>query len=101
MRMGREYASFEMNQQQLAMFNFLRVWRFARLLNTYVAIEKQKQVALRKKLKLQTESTNDWKEKALLSENIAKVCNEEVKTLREALTIASRDVAAAMLGRQT
>jgi len=98
-RVGRKYASFEMNQQQLAIFNFLRVWRFARLLNSYVAIEKQKQLALRKKLKLQTESTSDWKKKALLSEDIAKLCNEEVETLREALTIASKDVAAAMLGQ--
>ena len=34
-----------------------------------------------------------------MSEDIAKVCNEEVKTLREALRIASVDVAAAMLGK--
>ena len=55
--------------------------------------------ALRQKLKSQIESTNGWKEQALLSEDVAKVCNEEVKTLREALKIAAHDVAAAMLGK--
>mmetsp|Transcript_18824 Transcript_18824/g.30842 ORF Transcript_18824/g.30842 Transcript_18824/m.30842 type:complete len:267 (-) Transcript_18824:420-1220(-) len=100
MRLGTEYTSlFEMNQQHLALLNFLRCWRFARLLNSLVATEKQKCTALKRKLKSQFESTNDWKERALLSEDIAKVCNEEVKTLREALIIASVDVAAAMLGK--
>lgn len=95
LRLARGYASFEMNQQHLFLLNFLKVWRFARLLNSYISIEKQKHTILRKKLKLQIESTNDWKEKALLSEDL----DEEVKTLREALKMASQDVAAAMLGK--
>ena len=100
MRLGREYSSlFEMKQQHLVLLNFLKVWRFARLLNSFIAIEKQKCIALRQKLKSQIESTNGWKEQALLSEDVAKVCNEEVKTLREALKIAAHDVAAAMLGK--
>lgn len=100
MRLGREYSSsFEMNHQHLVLLNFLKVWRFARLLNSFIAIEKQKCIALRQKLKSQIESTNGWKEQALLSEDVAKVCNEEVKTLREALKIAAHDVAAAMLGK--
>lgn len=100
MRLGREYSSsFEMNQQHLVLLNFLKVWRVARLLNSFIAIEKQKCIALRQKLKSQIESTNGWKEQALLSEDVAKVCNEEVKTLREALKIAAHDVAAAMLGK--
>jgi len=99
MRLSREYSSFEMNQQHLVLLNFLKVWRFARLLNSFIAIEKQKCIALRQKLKSQIESTNGWKEQALLSEDVAKVCNEEVKTLREALKIAAHDVAAAMLGK--
>lgn len=94
------YSSFEIiNQQHLVLLYFLRCWRFARLLNSFIATEKQKYTALRRKLKFQIESTHDWKRKALLSEDVAKVCNDEVKTLRHALKIAADDVAAAMLGK--
>eukprot|EP00573_Skeletonema_grethae_P012808 CAMPEP_0201693016 /NCGR_PEP_ID=MMETSP0578-20130828/5740_1 /ASSEMBLY_ACC=CAM_ASM_000663 /TAXON_ID=267565 /ORGANISM="Skeletonema grethea, Strain CCMP 1804" /LENGTH=274 /DNA_ID=CAMNT_0048178477 /DNA_START=677 /DNA_END=1501 /DNA_ORIENTATION=- len=100
MRLVRGYSSFEIiNQHHLVLLYFLRCWRFARLLNSFIATEKQKYTALRRKLKSQIESTNDWKKKALLSEDIAKECNDEVKTLRHALKIAADDVAAAMLGK--
>lgn len=93
MRFGTEYTSlFEMNQTHLVLLNFLRCWRFAKLLNSVVSTEKQKCAACKKKLKSQIESTNEWKAKALSSE-------DQVKTLREALRIASIDVAAAMLGK--
>ena len=100
MRLVRGYTSFEIiNQHHLVLLYFLRCWRFARLLNSFIATEKQKYTALRRKLKSQIESTNVWKKKALLSEDIAKVCNDEVETLRHALKIAADDVAAAMLGK--
>mmetsp|Transcript_28556 Transcript_28556/g.44979 ORF Transcript_28556/g.44979 Transcript_28556/m.44979 type:complete len:263 (+) Transcript_28556:194-982(+) len=100
MRLVRDYSSFEIiNQQHLVLLYFLRCWRFARLLNSFIDTEKQKCTALRRKLKSQIESTNDWKKKALLSEDFAKVCNDEVKTLRHALKIAADDVAAALVGK--
>lgn len=96
LRLARKLSSFQVNQQHLVFLNFLRIWRFARLLHSYVDIEKQKHDATKMKLKRKTKW---WKEKALLSEDFVKVCNEEVKTLREALNIAAKDVASAMLGQ--
>ena len=93
LRLGTEYTSlFEMNKTHLVLLNFLRCWRFAKLLNSVISTEKQKCAAYKRKLKSQIESTNDWKAKALSNE-------DQVKTLREALRIASIDVAAAMLGK--
>jgi hypothetical protein len=62
------------------------------LLNTFITNEQQKHIVTKNKLK-------EWKEKALQFEETVKICNEEVTTLREALNIAAKDVAAAMMGK--
>lgn len=92
-RIARDYAMVELSASHLILMNLvLRIWRFVRLLNTFITIEQQKHVATKKNLK-------EWKEKALQFEETVKICNEEVTTLREALNIAAKDVAAAMIGK--
>lgn len=92
-RIARDYAMLELSPSHLILMNLvLRIWRFVRLLNTFITIEQQKHIVTKKKLK-------EWKEKALQFEETVKICNEEVTTLREALNIAAKDVAAAMIGK--
>jgi hypothetical protein len=91
-RIARDYAMLELSPSHLIIMNLvLRIWRFVRLLNTYIEIEHKKHIVTKKRLK-------EWKEKALQFEQTVKMCNEEVTTLREALNIAAKDVAAAMIG---
>ena len=92
-RIARDYAMLELSASHLILMNLvLRIWRFVRLLNTFITIEQQKHLVTKQKLK-------EWKEKALQFEQTVKICNEEVTTLREALNIAAKDVAAAMIGK--
>ena len=92
-RIARDYAMLELSASHLILMNLvLRIWRFVILLNTFITIEQQKQFVTKKELK-------EWKEKALQFEETVKICNEEVTTLREALNIAAKDVAAAMIGK--
>ena len=92
-RIARDYAMLELSASHLILMNLvLRIWRFVRLLNTFITIEQQKHLVTKQKLK-------EWKEKALQFEETVKICNEEVTTLREALNIAAKDVAAAMIGK--
>ena len=92
-RIARDYAMLELSPSHLILMNLvLRIWRFVRLLNTFITNEQQKHIVTKNKLK-------EWKEKALQFEETVKICNEEVTTLREALNIAAKDVAAAMMGK--
>jgi hypothetical protein len=92
-RIARDCAMVDMSVNQLILINLvLRIWRFVRLLNTFITNEQQKHIVTKNKLK-------EWKEKALQFEETVKICNEEVTTLREALNIAAKDVAAAMMGK--
>ena len=76
----------KLNPTHFLFLNFLKAWRFARLVNCCVSIEKGKQSALRRRLELK------WKKKA-------EDANEETETLRAALRFAAEDLAAAKLGK--
>ena len=94
--------------RRLHLLSFLRVWRFFRVVQTYVAIERSKHDRTREELTSQIESTKEWRRKARTkkegtdreerlskqNELTVKMCREEIGTLREALQIAALDVAA-------
>lgn len=101
----------QIGQCSLHLLCFLRIWRFVRLINTYIAIEIQKHNATKKELSFQRASVEQYKQEALILQNdvervkglqnqskqIAKGCRDEVAMLREALKIAAQDVAQAMM----
>ena len=52
-RIARDYAMLELSASQLTLMNLvLRIWRFVRLLNTYIDIEQQKRIVTKNKLKV-------------------------------------------------
>ncbi|KAL3792171.1 hypothetical protein HJC23_009635 [Cyclotella cryptica] len=91
---------------------FLRVWRFLRLIQTYLAIETKHHIHTKRELSCQLRAVDEFKKKTAClesdlererllrkqNEDVAKKCRDEMETLREALRIASFDVVAAMRG---
>lgn len=110
-RLLNNYSILATNRHHLHLLSFLRVWRFVRVVQAYVAIEVRKHLRAKRKLAMQIESTNEWKWKATLTEedvqrekrlsrqsrDVVKGYQEEIDTLREALKIAAQDVAAVRL----
>ena len=54
------------NNHHLHLLSFLRVWRFVRIVQTYVAIETSKHNRTKEELSYQIKSTSEWKRKATL-----------------------------------
>ena len=71
------------SRQNLHVLSFLRVWRFVRVVQSFVAIEATNHNAARKEAR-------EWKEKAALA---SKKSREEIEVLKEALEMAAAEVA--------
>ena len=79
----------------LHLLSFLRVWRFLQVCHTHVMIEVLAHDSTKKEFQLQTEEYIELKRRVEVAERNKTLTEEEVSTLKEALTLAAMDVAAA------
>ena len=79
----------------LHLLSFLRVWRFLQVCHTHVMIETQAHDRTKRELQSQTEEYIELKRRVEVAERNKRLINDEVSTLKEALTLAAMDVAAA------
>ncbi|KAL7549268.1 hypothetical protein ACHAWF_012546 [Thalassiosira exigua] len=90
------------DKQHLHCLSFLRVWRFVRVVQSFIANEVSDHNRTKADFASQIKSANKWKKKAEDAERETrqfKAAKEEIVMLREALNIAALDVAAALNGK--
>ena len=79
----------------LHLLGFLKVWRFLQVCHTHVMIEALAHDRTKKELRNQTEEYIELKRRIEVAERNKTLTEEEISTLKEALTLAAMDVAAA------
>jgi len=79
----------------LHLLGFLRVWRFLQVCHTHVMIEALAHDRTKTELQNQTEEYIELKRRVEVAERNKTLTEEEISTLKEALTLAAMDVAAA------
>ena len=79
----------------LHLLGFLKVWRFLQVCHTHVMIEVLAHDLTKGELQLQTDEYIELKRRVEVAERNKRLTDDEVSTLKEALTLAAMDVAAA------